>query len=278
MMNESDFGDIVATMDETLLEREIRRPDRLEILSGAAGRLPFQMAWAPFGHVNRDARLAIIGITPGREQMGTSLRRYQRARQEGLDHAQADALGKATGSFSGGMRATLVRCLDEIGMNRHLGIASTSSLWGVNNGLVHFSSALRWPIFVEGRGKDAGKMVNYTGASPKPLKVGEFRRVIEEVLVPELQELADDCLIAPLGDAANQMVMHALSLMPGFDHSRYLAWMPHPSGGNRDISSQFLGDPPSPSRVKPLNPLYRQQAMSMRAQLANRAMTGAAAS
>lgn len=267
-MNEKGFGDIVAAMGEDELDREITRPDRLLIGRGRAGTRPFQIAWAPFAHVNREARLAIIGITPGREQMGTSLRRYRRARQDGLSHSEADALGKATGSFSGGMRDTLIRCLDEIGVNRHLGIASSGSLWGADGGLVHFSSALRWPVFVEGRGKDAGKMVNYTGSSPKALKVPEFRKIIEKVLVPELRRLPAGCLIAPLGDAANTMVMHALSLIPGFDQSRYLPWLPHPSGGNRNISSQFLGDPPRPTRTKPLNQLYRQQALALRAQVA----------
>lgn len=63
---------------------------------------------------------------------------------------------KIFASFSGPMRANLVAMLDSIGVNHRLGILSTSTLWNSDANLVHFTSALRYPVFVDG--------MNYSGA------------------------------------------------------------------------------------------------------------------
>lgn len=253
------YGDRVATMGSEELDREIVSPSVLRILTAKSGRKQIEGAWAPFDHINHDARIMIVGITPGREQMRSALHRYRLERQAGADHATAGEIAKKTASFSGPMRATLVRCLDEIGLQTYLGISTSADLWTGAASLAHFSSALRWPIFVDGK--------NYTGTSPAATNCPELMALIDRVLVTEIMALRPDCLIAPLGNAALEMVQAALRQIEGFDWQRLLAGLPHPSGGNRDVSSQFLGDPPSPTRSKPLNPHYRQQAKALRTQL-----------
>ena len=260
MVDDKAYGDRVSGMGAEELRAEIARPHRLLISRDDAPSGRIDMAWAPFDPVNREARIAIIGITPGREQMDTALDAYRRLRQTGQDHAQAAATAKARASFSGGMRTTLVRLLHEIGVQGHLGIRDCARLWHEANHLVHFSSVLRWPVFVEGQ--------NYTGHKPKITARPLFRTVIEQTLVSEIRQHPADCLIAPLGRQALLGLEQAIAALPGFDRRRLLAGLPHPSGAARDQSSQFLGDPPSPGRTKPLNPAYRADALRLRAQVA----------
>ena len=70
-----------------------------------------------------------------------------------------------------------------------------------------------------------------------------------------------------MGDAATKAMCFALKDVAGFDRRRLLVGLPHPSGAARDVSSQFLGDPPSPDRKKALNPKYRENALRLRAQV-----------
>jgi hypothetical protein len=48
--------------------------------------------------------------------------------------------------------------LDSIGVNRLLGLQSVASLWDADAHLAHFTSALRYPVFIDGK--------NYSGAPP----------------------------------------------------------------------------------------------------------------
>jgi len=57
---------------------------------------------------------------------------------------------KVFASFSGSMRINLVAMLDCIGVNKVLGIDSTGTLWNEHARRAHFTSALRYPVFVDG--------------------------------------------------------------------------------------------------------------------------------
>lgn len=264
-----EIGDMVADMSAAELEREIASPDKLRIWEGTAGWRNLQVAWAPFDTVENTARIAIFGVTPGREQMGNALRAYHKARLCGSDHLAAVRYGKGTGAFSGEMQDTLIRLLDEVSIPRLLGAHSSHALWGAQAKQVHFSSVLRWPVFCDQ--KDTHKILqplqNYTGGTPSITAQRIFISMLKNVLVPEILSLPEDCLIAPLGSAAQKAMTYALSGVSGFDRKRLLIGLPHPSGAARDVSSQFLGDPPSDTRTKPLNPAYRENAMRLRGQV-----------
>ena len=52
------------------------------------------MCYAPFDHVNRDARIVIVGMTPGRQQAANALRAAQAALMKGSLHADLWAIFK----------------------------------------------------------------------------------------------------------------------------------------------------------------------------------------
>lgn len=110
-----------------------------------------EMVYAPFDHVNLNARIVIVGLTPGKQQAANALRAAQNALARGASDAEAGEEAKVFASFSGPMRANLVKMLDFIGVPTLLGIASTAELWDQHQSLVHFTSALRYPVFVDGK-------------------------------------------------------------------------------------------------------------------------------
>src|SRR5690349_2224573 len=67
------------------------------------------VAYAPFDHVAAEARLVVVGITPGLTQAVAALQEARKGLSAGHSHAQVLRNAKLTASFSGGaMRSNLV--------------------------------------------------------------------------------------------------------------------------------------------------------------------------
>ena len=73
------------------------------------------VSYAPFDHIERGARIVIVGITPGELQAANGLCDVRRQLIAGTDQASALAAAKVCASFSGGMRTNLIQMLDHIG-------------------------------------------------------------------------------------------------------------------------------------------------------------------
>ena len=213
-----------------------------------------RVAYAPFDHVAPEARLVIVGITPGRVQAVNALRAAGTALRRGADLSEALAEAKRTGSFSGPLRANLVAMLDAIGASRHLGVESAADLFAPGSGAVHFTSALRYPVFVNG--------ANYNG-TPDVLRTPILRGMIETHLAEEAR-LLPDALWLPLGPKPEAALRH-LAGQGVLDLGRILGGMPHPSGANAERVAIFLGrkDPGLASRqTDPVKLLAAYQALS----------------
>lgn len=193
-----------------------------------------EMVYAPFDYVNRDARVVIVGMTPGRFQAVNAIRAARNAFLDGKSIDQAAAEAKVFASFSGPMRGNLVRMLDMIGVARVLGLTSTAQLWAENSRLVHFTSALRYPVFVDGE--------NWSG-QPDMVRTPELRSWLETYTGAELGDLRDAVLV-PLGPKVSAAMRH-LASRGLVDDARILDGLPHPSGANAERISFFLGDKPA---------------------------------
>src|SRR5690606_8893118 len=102
---------------------------------------------APIGCVNPDARVVLIGVTPGFTQMEIVYRSVRRRLLEGASPDEACRLANYEASFCGAMRANFVQMLDELGVDVLLGIRSAADLFGVASHLLHTTSAVRYPTF-----------------------------------------------------------------------------------------------------------------------------------
>lgn len=186
--------------------------------------------YAPFDFVAPDARLVVVGITPGRTQAVNALVAASAALRSGKEKSEASRLAKQTGSFSGSMRTVLVSMLDHIGLAPLLGAVSCAETFDPSCGLVHFTSALRYPVFV-------GES-NYNG-NPDMLKTPLLKSMIDKYLVDEALTLRKAVWL-PLGPQAAR----ALEYLSGrglLDRQRVLTGLPHPSGANAERISYFLG-------------------------------------
>lgn len=208
-----------------LAEPEVRRLLELNQEGG------LETVYAPFDHIAEHARLVIVGITPGYAQATNALNAAKSQLAQGGSPREASRAAKLTASFSGSStRNNLVRMMDEIGLNKIFGIRSTSELFTEKGEYVHFTSALRYPVFVNGS--------NYNG-TPDMLKTTVLRRMIETCLAEEANLLGHAVWI-PLGPKPAAALGHLVKL--GILHAdKILDGMPHPSGANAERVAAFLG-------------------------------------
>lgn len=189
-----------------------------------------QIVYAPFDYIETRARLVVVGITPGMTQAINAMSAARKSLRSGATLETALAEAKLTGSFSGVLRSNLVSMLDGIGVARLLGRASTASLFEAGSTEIHFTSALRYPVFVDSK--------NYNG-TPDMLSTPLLRQMVETHLAEEAR-LIPNAVWLPLGPKANAAVRH-LSNLGEIDSRRILSGMPHPSGANAERVAVFLG-------------------------------------
>jgi hypothetical protein len=188
------------------------------------------IAYAPFDHVPRHADLVIVGITPGRSQAINAIASASGALRAGKSNAEASRLAKLEGSFSGPMRTNLVSMLDHIGLASTLGITTSAILFDPSHERVHFTSALRYPVFVD----DA----NYNG-TPDMLKTPLLKAMIDTCLADEARCLTK-ALWLPLGPQPARALDHLCS-RGLLNRAQILRGLPHPSGANAERISYFIG-------------------------------------
>lgn len=186
--------------------------------------------YAPFEHINLAAKVAIIGLTPGRHQAMNAFAELQVSHGIRGDWLDALTAAKKHASFSGPMRANLIRILDSIRFNELLGITSCSEFFEENCNLAHFTSAVRNPVFNNG--------ANFSGA-PAIEKNSLLFPLANEWLGEELRQLKDAYLI-PLGPKVENL-LHKVIADQKLPEMRVLAGLPHPSGANAERISYFLG-------------------------------------
>lgn len=189
--------------------------------------------YAPFEYVNPAARVVLVGITPGAFQAQRALEQLRAALRVGLSDREALQQAKETASFSGPMRTALVDMLDSVGVNTALGLPTCSELFGASASLVHYTSALRNPVFSSGQ--------NYTG-SPAIMRTPYLQSMIDEWLADEARALPN-ALWIPLGREPTA-VMRSFVMRGLIAGDRVLDGMPHPSGANAERIAYFLGRKP----------------------------------
>lgn len=212
----------------TITDNPTLSPDDPRLLIERSGELA--MHYAPFEFVQVNARVVLVGITPGAFQAQVALGVLREALNEGMPDIAALQRAKSSASFSGTLRKNLVSMLDSIGLHRTLGVSSCIDVFADGSELVHFTSALRYPVFVDGE--------NYSG-SPAIASSGFLRPLSARWLREEASALPDAVWI-PLGKepaaAMERLVSEGL-----LRSNQVLDGLPHPSGANAERISYFLG-------------------------------------
>ncbi|MCJ8012905.1 hypothetical protein MUG84_14300 [Paenibacillus sp. KQZ6P-2] len=187
------------------------------------------MYYAPHNEwINFDARVVIIGITPGWTQMKIAVRTAQAGLMAGLPEEEILRCAKREARFAGSMRRHLISMLDCLGLPKRLNIRSSRDLFGEHTQLLHTTSLLKYPVFVGER--------NYTGANPEigasPLLSGQA--------LSSMKELGQfpDAILIPLGKAVERVLIQ-MAEQGHIEQTRILWGFPHPSGANGHRQRQF---------------------------------------
>lgn len=185
--------------------------------------------YVPYEYVNANAKVMIIGITPGFTQMELAIRSTRDDLNNGVPHHLIDQRAKKAASFAGSMRKNLIEMLNQIGLPAALGIECSALLFEDLRDMLHTTSVIRYPVFIKSK--------NYTGYSPSILKTEVLFHYAETILLPELLAV-EGALIIPLGKSVSEVLAHFVN--EGYvDKERCLFEMPHPSGANGHRKSQF---------------------------------------
>ena len=185
----------------------IKREDNIEIY------------YAPFDYINPKAKIMIVGITPGLQQMLQSF--------EAVNEGRSLKEVKDLSSFKGSMRTTLIKYLDALNINKKLRIKSCESLFNINSKYLHSTSLIKYPVF------DKGK--NYSGSGLLKKKI--LLDFLEAHFVKELKKL-DKTIIIPLGNTVSSTIDY-LNNEFKLNLKCFLKGFPHPSGLNVRKDIQF---------------------------------------
>lgn len=109
----------------TTLDAAIDGPE-LRLYGGPADDL--ELRYIPFDPLPApDARVVLVGITPGQTQLRLAIAAARQALSRGLDDDEVIRRAKSAAAFGGATRANLIWMLDRVGLPGALGIASTGT-------------------------------------------------------------------------------------------------------------------------------------------------------
>lgn len=229
-------------MDMTLFPRfsPIIRSLTLSELAGApslfeklrlAQEGSLNICYAPFEHINPEARIVLVGITPGKQQMLNALAEARRQLDNGARDFEVLMAAKRFAGFSGELRTNLIKLLDHVGIQRWLSISTCADLFGSACSLVQTASMLRNPVFYNG--------ADYNG-TPKMMRNEFLKSHILKNFGKDVQQFSK-AVIIPLGSP----VVEALSVLAdmGFvNREQVLFGLPHPSPQNIERIKYFVGE------------------------------------
>ncbi len=211
----------------------------------------FQISYAPFDYVNLNAKVVIVGITPGEKQAINALNALRRALKSGVSDLEALMVAKKYGSFSGPMRSNLIKMLDHIGLPQLVDVASCSEFFQEDSESAHFTSVLKYPVFYNDS--------NY-GGNPSPLREPMLTAHIHRHFLEEVKSLPDAVYI-PLGRLPTDTLLE-MSKQGYLEQNQILDGIPHPSGANAERVSYFVGDKLAADCSPKTNPVKLDEAKS----------------
>jgi hypothetical protein len=210
------------------------------LILGSEGR--YSLEYVPFEHVNAEARLVIVGITPGPNQRNDAYDETRQLLRRGLPDEEILRKVKKHAAFGGpAMRPNLERMLDTMGVMALLGGGRAAELWAGRAHLLHATSAVTHAAFVGGK--------PFAGSFEEIQRVDLLRRCFEQDFLPTLSRLRHDAYYIALGPTPAAGLSFAAN-KGLIDRSRILGWLAHPSTQGGSQVSVYLGE----KKVEELHP------------------------
>ena len=183
-------------------------------------------------HFNKEAKIFIIGITPGFQQMSTAISTARKELENTDNIEEIQYKCKVAARFSGSLRKNIISMLDDLKLNEIMNVNSSSELFDEKDYLLHTVSLIPYPVFV--------KKENYTGHTPKLIKSEFLMRYVYDNFINEFKRLenTENVLLIPLGKAVEEILIK-LQEDKIIGENQILLGFPHPSGANVNRVKQF---------------------------------------
>lgn len=192
-----------------------------------------EIYYAPHNeYLNPKAKVFIIGITPGFQQMSTAIATARKELEVNDEIEEIQYKCKVAARFSGSLRKNIISMLDGIELNNIFNLESCSELFNEEDYLLHTISLIPYPVFVKGE--------NYTGHTPKLIKNQFLMKYIYDNFINEFKKLEEPekVLLIPLGKAVEEVLIK-LKEEGVIKENQILIGFPHPSGANVNRVTQF---------------------------------------
>ncbi|WP_102263039.1 hypothetical protein [Mesobacillus jeotgali] len=180
-------------------------------------------------YVNKKARVFIIGITPGFQQMSKSIAVARQCLEENLSLDEVSYICKRESRFFGVLRRNIIQLLNDLDLNNVLNLECCEELFNVKDYLLHTTSLIPYAVFINGK--------NYTGHSPKIMKNKLLTSFLAEYFMPQAAVLQNS-LIVPLGKGVEEIIAD-YTRAGIINENNVLSGFPHPSGANGHRLHQF---------------------------------------
>lgn len=177
-----------------------------------------------FDYVNPGAKVVIVGITPGNNQLKDS--------REGLSPKEI----KRRNAFCGNMRPNLIRMLDYVGVNHLLGIKSCQTLWDEDFDKVEMTSLLKDATYIYQENTGQWKMFNNLNLIDKSQKL---QNMLESRFVKNCESYKCAKLFIGLGPGVYDVL---IKLKERGVIQADIIGIAHPSGANGGRIACYLGE------------------------------------
>lgn len=213
----------------------------------------YSLHYTPFEYVNTQARLVLVGITPGITQLQMSYEAAQTLIRQGLTLDDIAREVKKHGAFGGkSMRPNLLRILRHFQFERLLGIDDVETLWSSNAELIHSTSVVPHAAFKLSKGTPK----NFAGSFDEIRKTKLLNDCFLDCFVPSVKEMSGQAQFVGLGPtplaALKWCVERGL-----ISRSQVLGAFCHPSTTGGSTVGYYLREVPA-SELKPKNPVLNR--------------------
>lgn len=183
------------------------------------GNEKIRIVYTPFEYVNKNAKLVLIGITPGETQLLNAYR--------AVIDGQSEKEIKKIAAFSGDMRRVLVNSLNSIWPKGLFDVSDCAELFGEKNCLIHSTSLLKDAVFEFNQTKNC--FVDFREAN-KIWKNDILYKEFENNFLSECKKLSEDIVLICLGDRVFDVIEEAKE--KDLINQDNIIFIPHPSGAS----------------------------------------------
>jgi hypothetical protein len=207
-----------------------------------------RLYYTPFEHRNLDARLVVVGITPGPKQLRAA---YQTVREMvGRPDAAVLNAAKRQGAFGGkAVRPNLVRMLNHFKVARQLGLANASDLWESGWDDFHATSVVPHAAFVI---KTSGSEKPFAGSFDEVRSNDVLNECFEQDFLPTVRAMNRNAIWVGLGPTPKEALDWCVT--EGLLRTDQVVTLAHPSSNSGSQVKYFLREVDR-AALKPGNPV-----------------------